>query len=111
MYKTLKVRYKVGDAISEERGRLNGLIQGLSGSIMAATLMMAIWDRVIKETTKGVHTGGFVDDTNMSSKGETCVEELIEAWEATKKFDKAAGMETNKRKTKASANTEKLEKN
>ena len=110
LYTQLKVRYKVGDAVSSEKTRTNGYIQGLSGSITAASLIMGIWDKMIKEEVNGVETGGFIDDASIRSNGPACEDQLLEAWNKTKEFDRLSGMKTNKKKTKACANSETLEK-
>ena len=57
-----------------------------------------------------MHTGGFLDDTNIRAVGDNCIQGLMVAWEASCEFDKAAGMRTNKTKTAAYANEVELEK-
>ena len=104
MYESLRIRYKVGDAVSREHTRTNGFIQGLTGSLQAATVAMAIWDRAMKEAVPSVRTGGFIDDTNLRAQGEYAVENIMKAWAETKQFDELVGYETNKKKTKAFAN-------
>ena len=46
----------------------------------------------------------------MRAVGNQCVGKLMNAWEASCKFDQAAGMRTNKKKTEAYANGEDVEK-
>ena len=110
LYRDLVTRYKVGEALSEEYTRTNGFVQGLSGSVQAALTIMAIWDRVVKEVDPCIRAGGFVDDANIRAQGNQCVDSVIKAWGAFKKFDELAGMQCNKKKTKAYATGIKNEK-
>ena len=53
-----------------------------------------------EERIRGVETGGCLDDTNIRADGEEANERVMRAWEETKEFDKRAGPETNKEKTR-----------
>ena len=99
LYDEGKFIYKLEGTVSGEGERKEGFIQGMSSSLLAAQLTMAVWAIVIEQSQQEVNTGGYIDDTNFRASGEECVDRVAKAWAETKVFDELAGLKTNKAKT------------
>ena len=111
-YSRLKCRYKINAAFSNINRKGNGFAQGDSYSLQVALGFMAVWTNYTHSKAAEIHTGSFVDDAHFFALNESpdlVVRNVINAWQATQRFDQLTGLVTNRRKTHIFANTKTLE--
>ena len=115
MYSQLNCRYKVNKSLSEPCARTNGFAQGDSLSLQVALATISIWTRFVQQQTSpeaDFHTGSFVDDCHFYSTGtirDTVASTIAQAWQASRRYDRIAGLETNVSKTFAFSNNSQLD--
>jgi hypothetical protein len=104
LYSRLTRYIKVADTYGAVIKQFNGIGQGCSLSIIIANLYVCTLLRFLRAQCPESEVGAFLDDRNITAK---TIPELLEALEAIRKFDKAAGHCTNLNKSTVFSNSQK----
>ena len=105
LYCNLKRYVRVAGSYGAVIEQTNGIGQGCSLSIIIANLYVATLFRLLRSKFPELQMGAFLDDRNFTSDNEC---QLMKAIVATRSFDRAAGHNTNLKKSAVFANEQRI---
>jgi ribonuclease HI len=96
-YANLVRRFRIGRSIGEPFTCKNGLVQGCSLSVVLVNVLFAILRQRISNEVPTAKGAGYLDDLKIWNKG--CVEDIVQVWKISERFDALSGQVANVKKS------------